>query len=54
MKQIALKPVMIQLPKNADPNVVRAIQKAEEAIRENNALIEHTINAIIKEITNNG
>ncbi|MBQ2189324.1 MAG: hypothetical protein II452_00470 [Paludibacteraceae bacterium] len=54
MKQIALKPISIQLPKTADPETARALQKMEEALRENNALIEYAINDIIKEITNNG
>lgn len=52
MKEIALKPVIIQLPRDTSLEVRMAVAKAEEAIRENNNLIEKTINEIIKEINN--
>ena len=42
MKEIALKAVTIALPKGADLELQRALQKAEETIRENNALVERT------------
>ena len=53
MKQITLKPVSIPLPRNIDLELRRALHLAEEAIRENNALIEDTLNNLIKE-QNNG
>lgn len=52
MKTIALKPVIIALPRDTSDGVRRAVAKAEEAIRENNSLIEQAINDIIKEINN--
>lgn len=53
MKEIALKAVTIALPKGADLELQRALQKAEETIRENNALVEQALNNLIKEINNN-
>lgn len=47
MNKIALKPVNIPLPRNVDPEIRRAVQLAEEAIRENNALLENVINSFI-------
>jgi hypothetical protein len=41
---ITLKPVSIPIPRTIDPELRRAINLAEEAIRENNALIEHALN----------
>ncbi len=52
MKKITLKPVIIALPRTASDDVRRAVAKAEEAMRENNRLIEQAINNIIKEIDN--
>lgn len=54
MKQITLKPVSIPLPRNVDPELRRALHLAEEAIRENNALIENTLNNLIKEQIDGG
>lgn len=52
MKKITLKPVIIALPRNTSDDVRRAVAKAEEAMRENNRLVEQAINDIIKEINN--
>lgn len=52
MKEISLKPVIIQLPSDTSPAVRLAVAKAEETIRENNNIIEKKINEIIKEINN--
>ena len=41
---ITLKPVNIPIPRTIDPELRRAINLAEEAIRENNALIENALN----------
>lgn len=53
MKEIALKTVSITLPRTADTTMRIALEKAEETIRENNRLIEETLNKIIKEINDN-
>jgi hypothetical protein len=53
MKEITLKTVSITLPRTADPTMRIALEKAEETIRENNRLIEETLNKIIKEINDN-
>lgn len=53
MKEITLKTVSITLPRSADPALRIALEKAEETIRENNRLIEETLNNIIKEINDN-
>lgn len=53
MKEIALKTVSITLPRTADQTMRIALEKAEETIRENNRLIEETLNKIIKEINDN-
>ena len=53
MKEIALKTVSITLPRSSDPALRIALEKAEETIRENNRLIEETLNNIIKEINDN-
>lgn len=47
MNKITLKPVNIPLPRNADPEIRRVVHLAEEAIRENNALLENIINSFI-------
>lgn len=52
MKEISLKPVYIQIPRDVPQSVRNAIAKAEETIRENNNIIEKKINEIIKEINN--
>ena len=52
MKQIALKPFVIQLPPTTPTDVRMAVSKAEETIRENNRIIEQTLNEIIKEVSN--
>lgn len=52
MKQIALTPITLAVPKGISPEAARLIQKAEETMRENNMLIEHALNEIIKEINN--
>lgn len=50
MKNISLKPIAIPLPRDTDPELRRSLQRLEETLRANNALIEQTINEIIKEI----
>lgn len=52
MKEIALKPVTIYVPPTIDPVIFKSIEIAEQTIRENNALIEKTLNELIKEINN--
>lgn len=54
MKKIALKPITFIIPRDASPELARMLQRAEETLRENNALIEQTINNLIKETSNNG
>jgi hypothetical protein len=47
MKKITLKPVTIPMPQNV-PNEVRvSVAKAEAALRENYAMLENTINAVL-------
>lgn len=47
MKKISLKPVVFQLPKDVSPQIQKSISLAEATIRENNSLIENTLNSII-------
>ena len=46
MKRIALKTVTFQLPKDIRKEILMSAAKAEEAMRENNRLIEQAINNI--------
>lgn len=48
MKQITLKPVTFVVPRDASPEMARMLQKAEETIRENNALIEQFVDEIVR------
>ena len=52
MKKITLKPVTFIVPRDTSREMANMLQKAEETIRENNELIEHTLNELIKEINN--
>lgn len=52
MKQITLKPVTFIVPRDASSETAYMLQRAEEAIRENNTIIEQAINELIKEINN--
>ena len=44
MKKIALKPVKIPLPRDINSDVRMSIAKAEQAMMENNNLIENALN----------
>lgn len=46
MKRISLKPVVFQLPRDVSPQLQRSIAQVEAAIRENNQLLESTLNNI--------
>lgn len=46
MKKISLKPVVFQLPQDVSPQLQRSIAQVEAAIRENNQLLESTLNNI--------
>lgn len=47
MKKITLKPVSVPLPRDMSSEVRMSVAKAEEAMRENNRLIEEAINNIM-------
>lgn len=43
-KKLSLTPVTFGIPRDVSPEMARILQRAETAIRENNALIENAIN----------